>query len=637
MQPKGKTGFLKKEKSTTSGPAFRQYNMEIKIRTKTKAMKILRFILPFVAILILWSCMKPNPNEEGTKNNPRQIKNMNDLVVNPDFNWKTTQTLLVDITLPTDINVLPLTISSPDGKRVYFTGYPENESNELKTVITVPTYETKLRLSFAKEANIAGKSVPIQGNRLIFNLRKSTKSAKMVCDMTGLITYSQGGWHAPANGHNAGVLRDAHFGDVFPSGLVIGDPAHFTMTFTSAHAIAQFLPGTGPSHVLSQSYTDPANAGQAGNWAGQIAAAVMNVEFNDKGYLGSGPNKLKDLVFLNGPFQGMSVANFLTLANKALGGGGMSGFSINEIAYAAEQINLNFENGGDLNYFTCPTNSGGNGTGPTEVHSTGTLAYEDLWPWKGDYDFNDLVINYDFDIFKNINEEIRHIKATFIVYAFGASFYNGFGFELPGVPPDALLNVTGYRLKSNSIIHLRPNGLEAGQPNATVIVFDDAFDLMQHPGVGIGVNTDPSAPYVTPDTLVIEMSFMNNGVPAPGGPVTFTQLDIGNFNPFLIVNQNRGVEVHLPGYAPTALADPSLIGTGEDDGNNGPSRDYRTHTNLPWAINIPEVFAYPIEKQDITGAYNHFAEWAESDGQLYPDWYKNKPGYRNASLIYHHQ
>ena len=595
----------------------------------------------FVLILFLafgvWSCTKPGLNQSGNKSGLHQIKSMNDLMVSPDFNWKTTRTIDVNIKLPADLNVLPLTISGKDGKRVYFTGYPENESNDLKTKITVPTYEKSLKISFAKESGVSPAEVPIEGNNLLYNLKNKIQGVKMVCDMTGLVTYSQGGWQAPAHGNNAGVLRDAHFNDVFPSGLVIGDPNHFTMTFTSAQAIAHFLPAGGPSHVLTQSSTDPNGAGQAGNWAGQIAAAVMNVEFNDKGYLGSGPNKLKELVFLNGPFQGMSIENFLTLANKALGGGGLSGFSINEIAYAAEQINLNFENGGDLNYFTCSANSGGNGTGPTEVHSTGTLAYEDLWPWKGDYDFNDLVINYDFDIFKNVNEEIRHIKATFIVYAFGASFYNGFGFELPGVSPDALLSVSGYKLKASSIIHLRANGLEAGQPHATVIVFDDAFDLMQHPGTGIGVNTDPSAPYVPPDTLVIEMSFMNNGVPAPGGPVTFTQLNIGNFNPFLIVNQVRGVEIHLPGYPPTALADPSLIGTGEDDGNNGSTRDYRTHTNLPWAINIPDVFEYPIEKQDITGAYNHFAEWAESNGQQYPDWYKNKPGYRNSSLIYHPQ
>ncbi len=600
-------------------------------------MKKLIYIFTGFMIFGLWTCMKPGIN--NPKEAAHTVNNMNDLVVDPHFNWKTTKTVEVGIRLPSELNVLPLSIMSRDGKRTYFTGYPENGSNELKTKITIPSYEKGLKLTFAKEAQLPARVVPLTGNQLVYDLANHLKSVKMVCDLTGIRTFSQGGWHAPAHGNNAGTLRDSHFQDVFPSGLIVGDPGHYALTFTSASAIAQFLPAAGNSHVLDQNRTNPVNASQAGNWAGQIAAAIMNVEFNDKGYLGAGSNKLKDLVFLAGPFQGMSISNFLNVANRAIGGDGLSGFSINEIAYAAEQINTNFENGTDLNYFTCPSNGGsgggGNGTGPTEVHSTGTLAYEDLWPWKGDYDFNDLVIHYDFDIFKNVHEQIRHITATFVVYAFGASFYNGFGFELPGIPPDALLNVSGYHLKSSSYVRLRSNGLEAGQPNATVIVFDDAFDIMPSKGGGIGVNTVPSAPYVSPDTIVIEMSFMNNGIPAPGGPVTFNQLNIGNFNPFLMVNQERGVEVHLPGYPPTALANQALIGTGQDDGNNGAGRYYRTANNLPWAINIPEVFNYPIEKQDITGAYLHFAAWAESNGQRYPDWYKDKPGYRNETLIYH--
>lgn len=581
----------------------------------------------------LWSCMKPNVKESRTEG---KVTSMNDLVVSQNFNWKTTKTLNVDIQLPTDLNVLPLSITSKDGKRVYFTGYPEDKSNVLKTIITVPTYEQDLKLTFASQANMADQTVPIQGNLLYYNVNQNLKNIASVCDLSGLTTYSQGGWHAPAHGNNAGVLRDAHFLDVFPAGLVVGDPNHFTMTFTSAQAVANFLPAGGNSQILNQNLTNPPNASQPGNWAGQIVAAIMNVEFNDAGYLGNGVNKLKDLAFLTGPFQGMSVANFLNVANTAIGGGGMGGFSINEIAYAAEQINTNFENG-DLNYFTCTVNSGGNGTGPTEVQYKGTLAYEDLWPWKGDYDFNDLVIGYNFAVFKNVQEQIRHITATFIVYAFGASYYNGFGFSFPQIPPEAIISVSGYQLKQGSYISLQPNGLEANQPHATIIVFDDAYDLMQHPGMGIGVNTNPLAPYVTPDTLVIEMSFMNNGVPASEGPVTFNQLDIGNFNPFIIVNQERGVEVHLPGYPPTALADPSFIGSGQDDGNAGANRYYRTTDNLPWAINIPEVFEYPIEKQDIISAYYHLADWAQSNGVLYPDWYQDKPGYRNDNLIYHHQ
>ncbi len=32
------------------------------------------------------------------------------------------------------------------------------------------------------------------------------------------------------------------------------------------------------------------------------------------------------------------------------------------------------------------------------ANGPGTLAYEDLWPGKGDYDFNDLVLDYRFKL-----------------------------------------------------------------------------------------------------------------------------------------------------------------------------------------------------------------------------------------------
>lgn len=594
-----------------------------------KTFKVFDIVL-VLAMLGVSSCMK-TPDSQL---NESAVQRMEDLVVNDDFDWKTTNTVDVTIQLPQNLNILPLSIFNADGQRMYFTGYPEEGSTALQTRITIPAYEDQLRLVFSAQSGMPDALVPVQGSQLTFDADQLLKSVRMPCDLSGIQTFSQLAWHATAQSAHVGNVRDAHFEDVFPAGLTIGDPAHFTISFQSSQAIAAFLPAGGSSKVLTQSYTNPSSAAGIGNWAGQIAAAMLNVYFDEAAvYPNPATNQLKDLVFLAGPFRGMSIGNFLTIANQAIGGGGTSGYSINEIAYAAEQINTNFESG-NLNYFTCSINSVGDGTGPTEVHYTGTLAYEDLWPWKGDYDFNDMVISYDFNIFKNVQEQVRHITATFTLYAFGASYYNGFGFSLPSVPNDAILSVTGSQLKPNTYVQLLPNGLEQGQNHATIIVFDDAYDLMQHPGIGIGVNTDPSAPYVAPVTFVVEMSFMDNDVPAPGGPVTFNQLNIGQFNPFIIVNQNRQVEVHLPGYAPTAKANLSLLGSGQDNGSAGATGYYKTTTNLPWAINIPEVFKYPIEKQEITGAYLHFADWAESSGQNFPDWFKNLPGYTNSSLIY---
>ncbi len=270
--------------------------------------------------------------------------------------------------------------------------------------------------------------------------------------------------------------------------------------------------------------------------------------------------------------------------------------------------------------------NGGDNENFYPAHGYGTLAFEDLWPAKGDYDFNDLVIDYQFKITMNDNNFINQVKATFIIKAFGASYENGFGFQLSGNVNASNLNVTGFSLTEN-FITLNPNGTEAGQSKPTIIVYDNAYNEMQHPGVGIGVNTEPWAPYVQPVTLVVTIDFAPN-------TYTYNQLDIANFNPFIIVNKNRAVEVHLPNYPPTDLADQSMFGMWDDASDAATGKYYVTANNLPWAIHIYEKFDWPIEKQEIVWAHLKFAEWAISGGVMYPNWYKDLPGYRNNSLIY---
>ncbi len=260
----------------------------------------------------------------------------------------------------------------------------------------------------------------------------------------------------------------------------------------------------------------------------------------------------------------------------------------------------------------------------------GTLAFEDLWPGKGDYDFNDLVLDYRFHTVTNGTNHVVEIFGKFVIKATGASFANGFGFQLPNnniAPHD--IRVTG-QVVDNWQIVTNAYGLEQGQVLPTVIVYDNSFDIMPHPGYGLGVNTDPDAPYVEPDSVEIYMSFTQN-------VYTMAQVDIENFNPFIYTNQARAMEVHLPDLAPTSLVDTYFFGILDDDTDPSINRYYKTENNLPWAINIPEPFDYPKEKALITSAHLMFYIWAESEGTLSQDWYQDLPGYRNDAFIYTHE
>lgn len=257
------------------------------------------------------------------------------------------------------------------------------------------------------------------------------------------------------------------------------------------------------------------------------------------------------------------------------------------------------------------------------INQTGTLAFEDLWPVKGDYDFNDLVVDYNFNQITNADNKVVSVKAALTVRAIGASKSNGFGIQL-NQSPDNIKSVSGAKLTHN-IISLNANGTEANQDKAVIIAFDNAFSLLKRSG-GNGINTTNGLTYQTPQTLNIDVELVK--------PVAYNTFGTPPYNPFIFIDLDRSKEVHLPASEPTSLADRSLLGTGDDDSNPVTGKYYMSDNYLPWAINLPVKFDYPAEKQNITKAFLKFNDWASSRGFNYMDWYVNKNGYRESSLFY---
>lgn len=265
--------------------------------------------------------------------------------------------------------------------------------------------------------------------------------------------------------------------------------------------------------------------------------------------------------------------------------------------------------------------------------SAATLMFEDLWPAKGDYDFNDLVLDYMINRITDASGEIVEVVIDLLPRAAGAGYSNGFGIEFTGIAPDQVYKVVGSKIKSNSIHKFLDNGLEAGNKYATIIAFDDVDNVLTHPGGGaVGINTDPKFPMQSVEKIQITM-YIKDGDNAKGH-IKLDELKMDNFNPFLIVNQERGVEIHLTGKTPTAHVDKSLFGTKEDNSNGDEAAYYRGKDNgLPWALNVAESIPYMMNKESITTGYKMFYKWAATGGEAYPDWYKDKDGYRLDKVL----
>lgn len=236
-----------------------------------------------------------------------------------------------------------------------------------------------------------------------------------------------------------------------------------------------------------------------------------------------------------------------------------------------------------------------------------TVAFEDLWPSQGDYDMNDVVVNYQYKGVLNAANKMVDMTAKYKLRAAGGTFKNAFCVELP-INKSAVTTITGGL------------GLDAAANKAILKVFANSLAIIP------SYNTIKGNTTLVTDTITMSMNF--------GTPQSIT---LSSFNPFIWVDETgkgRGHEVHLPDFAPTELATTATFGTAMDNSIPASSRYYKTKLNLPFAINIPETFAYPAEKELIILAHLKFAAWAQSGGVQYQDWYKNLSGYRNAVKIY---
>ena len=248
----------------------------------------------------------------------------------------------------------------------------------------------------------------------------------------------------------------------------------------------------------------------------------------------------------------------------------------------------------------------------------GSLAFEDLWPAQGDYDFNDMVIDYEIDHILNGENLLVDIEADWTIRAIFARFNNGFGFQLNNLDGSQISNVTGVNLTEN-LISLAGNGIETNQEKATIICFDNAFSVVQSSG--------SSYPHTSPVTTISNnISFST--------PVSQNLTGYPPYNAFIFVDGDRSKEVHLAGKEPTSLANTQLFGTSSDASNALNNYYYKTENGLPWAINIPESFDFPDAGNPINEAYHHFVIWATSGGTSNKDWHLDLPNYRDISKIY---
>lgn len=285
-------------------------------------------------------------------------------------------------------------------------------------------------------------------------------------------------------------------------------------------------------------------------------------------------------------------------------------------------------NGSNVVIETCggTVNEGNTGSNPqnpslpivVEDENKFTYTFEDGWPLYGDYDMNDLVLRVNKKtLTTDNNNSVLTFSMEVEILAVGATKNIAAALQLDNVLASDISQAVTYGNKPQSLFSFNSKNIEESQKNVVLPLFSNAHEAM---GVSekVMVNTYKNSKYNTTNTP--KFTFTIN---LPAGKYTAADFNNSKLNFFIITNNKASnrLEVHLPGYKPTDLADQKVFGRNNDATDAAQNKYYVSHDNLSWAIMVPQSFRYPLESVNMTMAYQNFSSWLTSGGSQNADWF----------------
>lgn len=241
----------------------------------------------------------------------------------------------------------------------------------------------------------------------------------------------------------------------------------------------------------------------------------------------------------------------------------------------------------------------------TTVTKNGILAFEDNWPSEGDYDLNDVVVQYSSKatLTCRVGESVTYVtklEDRFSLIHNGGVFFNKFGYK----------------------VDIDPSYVESITINGSAYTpVPDKFDGNNGFIVDLCENIQS---YLARYTSGVTPKDYNIVIKLKDG-ITESQWETvcAPYNPFITPKDN--IEVHLPHYSPTNRADLSLFGKGHDKSDVEKKIYYVSGDKVlyPFALHLSGVdtFINLEEKQRINDTYPNYDKWVKSNGTEHRDWY----------------
>ena len=243
----------------------------------------------------------------------------------------------------------------------------------------------------------------------------------------------------------------------------------------------------------------------------------------------------------------------------------------------------------------------------TTIEKTGVYAFEDEWPKAGDYDMNDVLVQYTYQKVFNIFNEILSESFTFkSLYNNSTVFTNGLGFILSN--EGNAQSIEYFIRKENEKDFTVASGADKFTRESNAIILTD------------NVKTNPNAEY----KVTFKYGDKNSNKKQE------TSIDAFIYRPS---KEGNRLEVHCPMKKPTSKVDTSLFGQYEDCSKPNEGIYYVSNQEniYPFAFYLSNANANDIaelknfdknEKKSISEIYPKFIDWAKYGTNA--DWYKKK-------------
>lgn len=227
--------------------------------------------------------------------------------------------------------------------------------------------------------------------------------------------------------------------------------------------------------------------------------------------------------------------------------------------------------------------------GKTTTH--GVYAFEDRWPARGDYDMNDVMLDYQHEMEFNKDGNVTKETFSFTSYQNYVTLKSGLAVKL--------------QTKAT------PSNIVTKKNGKTVSFTKDGIYYY----LTADITSELGSTYTFEVTYSTGQAYSN----------------LATVEPFLYRDENgKRWELHLPYEAPTNKMDKSLFGTEDDASDISANKYYVRAGDYPFAFFLDEAiieyFTDNILKKEnentpIDTFFPEFKSWSTSKGQKNADWY----------------